>query len=256
MALYKHRMEEKVLEKEESIRALLNATSDALFLLDKDVKFLALNEAMARRLKKPVDEVLGTPIIQYLSDKLYPPRLMHFDLILQKERASRFEEEFEGKWYDNYVAPIFDSDGTVKKLAVFSRDITRRKKDEEQLRVNDEYLRSIIENAADLTIVLKSGGNLSGVSTTFERITGYSFLESIGTPIWDFIYPDDLEKAKVVMNELLAAPKSVKPLTVRLKSKGREPVIIEGLLCNLLDNPVIEGIVFNGWERARQRDNT
>ncbi len=255
MALYKHRMEEQLLEKEETIRALLNATPDALFLLDRDGIFLALNEAMARRLNKTVDEVVGTPFFDYLFRKLYPPKLVRLDDIVLKERATRLEEEFEGKWYDSCILPVFDDKGAVKKIAVFSHDITRRKKNEEQLRANEEYFRSLIENAADLTIILQSGGRLIGVSTTFERITGYSFKESVGNPIWDYIYPEDLEKARVIMNDLLATPKAVKPMTVRLRTKEGKPVIIEGLICNLLDNPVVEGIIFSGWEHVQPKSD-
>ncbi|OPY39317.1 MAG: two-component response regulator [Methanoregula sp. PtaU1.Bin051] len=255
IALYKHRMDEMLLEKEETIRALLNATPDALFLLDKDGKFLALNDAMAHRLNKTVDEIIGTSFFDYLFSKLYPPKLVHFDDIVVKENATRFEEEFQGKWYESCVLPVLDDKKTMKKIAVFSHEITRQKKNEEQLRANEEYLRSLIENAADLTIVLKSGGKLSGVSTAFERITGYTYKESVGNGIWDYIHPEDLEKTRVIMDELLATPKAVKPMTMRLITKAGMPVIIEGLICNLLDNPVVGGIIFNGWERKSKKSD-
>ncbi len=49
---------------EEATRALLNATVDAACILDHEYKFVCLNEQMAKRMGKTIDELMGTCILE------------------------------------------------------------------------------------------------------------------------------------------------------------------------------------------------
>ena len=49
MALYKHEMDEKLRQSDQTITILLDATDDIQFLIDAEGKFLAINQAMAKK---------------------------------------------------------------------------------------------------------------------------------------------------------------------------------------------------------------
>jgi diguanylate cyclase (GGDEF)-like protein/PAS domain S-box-containing protein len=56
--------------------------------------------------------------------------------------------------------------------------------------------RAIFENAPDLMYMHDLGGILTRVNRAFERVTGYSRQEAIGTSFFDLVGPDTREEAK------------------------------------------------------------
>ncbi len=57
----------------------------------------------------------------------------------------RFEDERSGRWVDSSLCPVFDSAGCVKQVAIFSADITERKRMEEELRRSRDELEMRIQ---------------------------------------------------------------------------------------------------------------
>jgi PAS domain S-box-containing protein len=86
-----------------------------------------------------------------------------------------------------------DSGESVEILEV-NRDITSRKRAEEDLRMALSYNRSLIEASLDPLVTIDPRGKITDVNRATEQITGYSREELIGT---DFInYFVDSKKAR------------------------------------------------------------
>ena len=100
------------------------------------------------------------------------------------------------KWWDVLISPIIDADGSVGRLLVVSRDITRQKLVDERLIQKERFFRSLIENASDLVTVLRPDGSILYESQACERMLGYVPDELIGRNCLDYIHPDDLEHVK------------------------------------------------------------
>jgi signal transduction histidine kinase len=64
---------------------------------------------------------------------------------IQSGTAIRFEEEHEGIWYDTIIHPVFNTHARIGKIAILVRDITRRKRMEEDLRHYIERLSILYE---------------------------------------------------------------------------------------------------------------
>ena len=126
---------EALRESQETVRALLDATTETALLIDRDGKILALNEVAFERLRrlsrKPVGsdraELLGSNVFELFPSGLSERRKARNDAVIESGEPARFEDERAGRWMDNTIYPIFDADGSVAKLAVFSYDITDRK---------------------------------------------------------------------------------------------------------------------------------
>ena len=81
MALFKHSMETKLRESERTVLTLLNATPDALVLIDRGKKIVAVNDPMCRRLKKTCAELEGSSITDVIPPGiLYPGEEMIDDI--------------------------------------------------------------------------------------------------------------------------------------------------------------------------------
>lgn len=137
---------------EDTIQALLDATTETALLLDREGRILALNEIAFQRLKRlsplpvgdRVDDVIGRHVFELMPAALGKQRKARNDSVVSSGLPARFEDERNGRWMDNTIYPIFDSQGAVTKLAVFSYDVTDRKGAEIALQraLRDEHQRA------------------------------------------------------------------------------------------------------------------
>jgi PAS domain S-box-containing protein len=148
------RAEEALRQSEATARALINAPTDSVFLLDSTGIILELNETAARRLGRPKDELLGVLADTFLPEEIAQARRSIISQAIERKKAIRFEDERGGKWFDTVAYPIISDGGEVNKIAIISRDITDRKRAEEILRGSEERYRSLVEASQDLIFVV------------------------------------------------------------------------------------------------------
>ena len=129
---------EALRESQATVRALLDATTETALLIDRGGSILALNEVAFERLRRlsrrrvgdDRKELLGRNVFELFPPGLGEQRKARNDAVIASGVPARFEDERSGRWMDNTIYPIFDANGTVAKLAVFSYDITDRKSSE------------------------------------------------------------------------------------------------------------------------------
>jgi len=121
-------------ESEEIARALLNASTDAAYLLDTDGRILALNEPGARRLEHLAPSLIGANFFALFPAPLAHARRERIAQVIQTGQPVRFEDQRGGLYLDNSACPVFDAQGQVTRVAFFSADITERQRAEEEIR--------------------------------------------------------------------------------------------------------------------------
>ncbi|QLE43651.1 response regulator [Nostoc sp. C052] len=84
------------------------------------------------------------------------------------------------------------------------REVTERKKAEETLNQERNFISAILDTVGMLVIVLDSQGKIVRFNQACEQITGYSFDEVRGRYFWNlFLLPEELEPVKAVFKQLL-----------------------------------------------------
>ena len=180
-------------ERERRERAILDATADSLFLYDLEGKILAINEVAARNLGKSADELVGTDLAELLPPPLAEKTRAVMDEMLSESVSVRREEEYEGKWYENSFYPVLDRDGGVVMLAVYSRDITERRRIEQALRQSEERFRELVEGAPVSVVIFQDGG-IVYVNPANVEMTGYSLDEQMAMDPMEILHPDYREE--------------------------------------------------------------
>lgn len=117
---------------EQTARALLNASTESAFLIDRYGTFLTLNEITAKRLKKSSYELIGSNAFDFLPEDTAIRRQKVLDEVLETGEPIRFVDERNGIIMDNHLYPIKDMEGEISKIAIFSNDITKEKEAEEE----------------------------------------------------------------------------------------------------------------------------
>lgn len=145
------RAEEALLVSERNQRALLDATPEALLLVDMEGRILTINETGASRLGGTPGEMAGKKLTDYLEPELAAGRKKQFARAARSSGPLRFEDERDGMVLDNVLYPVLGGDGEVERVAAFSRDITRARANEEALRKAQVELEDrVLERTAQL----------------------------------------------------------------------------------------------------------
>jgi PAS domain S-box-containing protein len=131
----------------ELARALMNASSDAAFLMDLDGIVLSANETMAARLQTSVEALIGQSFFKWIPADLAMIRQSLCQDVIRSGQPSHGHDERDGLILDNRIYPVHDAKGEIYQLAVFSRDVTEQSRQEQEIRQLLSYQRAILGNA-------------------------------------------------------------------------------------------------------------
>ena len=129
----RRRASEALRQSEETARALINATTESTVLLDRDLNVLLANRTQAESLGCDANALVGKNFYQANPPALRDARRAYWLNAIERAQPVRYEEAWDGSWYDHSIYPIMDERGAVVRLAVFSQDITQRKRVEQSL---------------------------------------------------------------------------------------------------------------------------
>ncbi|MCK9590664.1 MAG: PAS domain S-box protein [Methanoregula sp.] len=118
--------EEALRESEATARALMNAPTDSVILMDKQGVILALNETAAVRFGRRADELIGILTDDLLPKEVAQSRRALVTQVLETKKMVRFEDERDGIRYDTVAYPITSGTGEVIKIAIVAREIIER----------------------------------------------------------------------------------------------------------------------------------
>ncbi|RPH60233.1 MAG: PAS domain S-box protein [Chloroflexi bacterium] len=143
-------------ESAQTLRALLNASTDPMFLMDTDGHFLDLNEALARAIGRSMIELVGKRSYDMLPPEIGRQRKAIVDKVVATAQPVRMEDHYPGRWLENNLFPILDKNGKVYRVAAYFRDVTSYKKAEEEIRtLNADLEQRVKERTAQLEFTNK-----------------------------------------------------------------------------------------------------
>jgi DNA-binding NarL/FixJ family response regulator len=139
--------------------AMINASSDAAQLLDPKGNIITANKVTAKRLKAPLDELLGKCLYDYLPPEIAKKRKGKVAQVIKTGKPSRFEDRVGKLVLQNSMYPVVNSKGKVVQLAVYSRDISPEKKNAANIKKREKELtartRSLEEANTAFSILLR-----------------------------------------------------------------------------------------------------
>jgi PAS domain S-box-containing protein len=124
-------------------------------------------------------------------------------------------------------------------------DITQRKKEEEKLRNSHARLASMTANISDVIGIMGADGLMKYKSANIEKFFGWTPEERVGSSGYTTIHPDDLDRVQTIFLSLIGEENAVKTLEFRYECKDGSYKPIELTAANLLNDPVINGILLN-----------
>lgn len=155
-------------EREQTIRALLNAPQDTALLIDKKGIILAANETAllrlgahaAKTLGADAGDLVGQCVYDLFPENLGDLRRKRNSSVMKTGKPARYEDERDGKWFDNSIYPVRGPRGAVVGLAIFSKDITESKQGERALRESQETVKALLNAPTDAALLIDPNGKI------------------------------------------------------------------------------------------------
>jgi PAS domain S-box-containing protein len=131
------------------------------------------------------------------------------------------------------------------RMTVFFRDISDRKKAEEELEKNETRFRALIQNSSDIIQILDQEKQLVYSSPAFFKILGYPEELQNTINFLDLVHPDDREHVSADLAEVYTCSNPGTPTEYRMIAADGSYLYMESIGVNLLGVPGVDGIVIN-----------
>jgi PAS domain S-box-containing protein len=207
------RFDERLGEERGLLQAIIDGTSDGIFVKDRDGRFLLVNSSFARLRDLEPSDIVGK-----LETEILPAA--HAAFFLEEDRkvmasgeahASEFTDESHGRPVTTLTskAPFRDREGNVRGVIGITRDISERKRAEDHLRdalegrvrertaelqSTNTILQAVIEGTTDLVFVKDAEGRYLLVNSAVARNAGRPPSEILGRD--DFaLFPPEVARS-------------------------------------------------------------
>lgn len=177
-------------EKEETLRALLNAPTESALLVDPDGKILATNDIAAKRLGKKPDELIGLEIFKYLPKSLSKSRSLKAKEVFKSGKPVRFQDKREDRLYDNNIYPVFDSNKKITSLAIFARDITDIEKNKDALIESESKFKNLTQTAPVVILIISPDFKILEFNEEASRLYGIERDKALNKNYLELCLPD------------------------------------------------------------------
>jgi two-component system, cell cycle sensor histidine kinase and response regulator CckA len=250
---------------EQLFRLLTDAATDcSIVLLDPDGMVVSWPRAAEEIEGYTPQEVLG----EHFSFLLGPgSRAQADDLLRQAAELGRYEvadwrirKNGERFWANIVISAARNELGEITGFVRIVRDETSRRREEvalreskELLEVSEQYFRRLIEHATDAITIVNPDGTVRYSSPALHRLLGYSPEERRGQSIFELIHPDDRAEAIRTFARVRNDKDAIITAQLRSRSKTGEWHCLDLTARNLLDDPIVNGIVINSRDVTEQK---
>ncbi|MFT6087930.1 MAG: diguanylate cyclase (GGDEF)-like protein/PAS domain S-box-containing protein [Glaciecola sp.] len=181
--------EEQVKQVSQYSRSLIEASLDPLVTISPEGKITDVNTATEQVTGIERIDLVGSDFADYFTDPV------HAREGYQQVFANGFVTDYplaihhvSGKITDVlYNASVYRDDaGKVLGVFAAARDVTERKKAEEQVKQVSQYSRSLIEASLDPLVTISPEGKITDVNTATEQVTGIERIDLVGSDFADY----------------------------------------------------------------------
>jgi PAS domain S-box-containing protein len=209
------------------LETILATAPVGLGVLDRDLRFVRANEALARGNGVPREEHLGRTIMEIWPT--IPPELVtrlrelldHGQAVIDDEAVS--EQDGRHRYVLASYYPILGDAGGVLGIGVVVSDITARTLAEEALRSSERRLRELLENVQLVAVSLDLEGRITYCNPHLAEVTGWGRDELLGRDWYDTFTPPERGSYRSTFLPALVAERmpAHTESTIRTRDGGR-----------------------------------
>ncbi|MCM4159837.1 PAS domain S-box protein [Antarcticibacterium flavum] len=238
----------------EQARYFINQNPDGLYSLDREGKFLSVNDGLVNMAEFSESELLEMTFLPFCAPHHREFVLDHFNRVIHGEHQ-QFEADFITRTGKQIVLEVtlapMEIEGKLAGAYGIAKDISRQHRAEETVRhqknellQSEKKFKALVQEGSDLTAILDEEGNYKFVSASTKRILGISPVHFIGKNAFDFIHPEDQDRVQAKFSKM-GDQKQMEIAPYRFRDGQNKWRWIRATVTNLLDEPAIQGFVAN-----------
>ncbi|MBV8949454.1 MAG: EAL domain-containing protein [Actinobacteria bacterium] len=237
--------------------SVLEAMPDAVFVIDASGQLVFSTSAASRLLGWDVEGFAGRSVLDLVHPDDLAMALVSLESVQHKEVGDPLDIRIAtagGEWrYLQVVgAPLRGVDG-LDGIIVSARDQTQRRKFE-VAGDSDARFRSVVHHSPVITMLLDANGVVTSVSGAFARILGHDPELVVGTQLSQWAIPGHRHRLHRALTQATRA-EGTRNVDATLRHRdGVRDVPLEFHFVNLLDDPVVAGVVVSAFDVTELRE--
>ncbi|GAF86724.1 unnamed protein product, partial [marine sediment metagenome] len=226
------RAEEALRESEERLKILFEFAPDAYYLNDLQGKFVDGNKAAEEITGYTREELIGKNMLEL---KLLPPeQIAKAAAALARHAHGKHAgpNEFALNRKDGSQVPVeirafpVEIKGQTLVLGI-ARDISERKRAEEEMRESEERYRNLFDSTHDMVQSVAPDGRLVFVNQVWLETLGYTEADLPSLNLFDIIHPESLSHCQELFSRVMAG-ESLDHVEATFVAKDGRPTVVEG----------------------------
>jgi len=244
---------------EERHKTIIRESFDAMIICNDKFIITEASPIVLKVLGYQPEELVGRQCLDFLEEH---NKENHKTLISQVVAAPDSEFSIDTTilhknghyvWVAAKVKNLFHNP-LINGLIFMIRDITNRKRAENQVVLSEQRFKQLVQSGADMISILTKEGTVQYSSPTVKAILGNDPEKDIGKNIFNYVHPKDRELILSQFKDMI--DKNLKQTyfgPFRFLNAAKQYRWIETVATNLLDDAAINGIVTNSRDITERK---
>ncbi|HOX37077.1 MAG TPA: PAS domain S-box protein [Candidatus Brocadiia bacterium] len=236
------RAEDAIKQSEERLRAIFENATDGILIAEiESGRFLACNKALCAMLGYSEEEVKRLTVADIHPKNSLPIVMVNFRKQVTGEAPVSKDTPVLCKdgsiFYVDVNASPITLDGRKCLMGLF-RDVTERRRSEEEIRRLSQFLNLVVQNANVWLDVVDTEGRVVLWNKAAEAISGYLKDECVGhNNVWEWLYPDESYREEITRSaaKAIEGADTVEDFETTIRAKSGQEKIISWYSRNLID---------------------
>lgn len=224
---------------QERIEGIISSAMDAIITVDTNQRLLLFNTAAEKMFGYSAQEVLGQPLDRFIPERFRSAHQNHIPGFAQTQVTKRrmgdlgaiFGVRANGEEFPIEASISQIEAGGARIFTVILRDITKRKRAEDDLR----SLAAIVESSADAIMGITLETVLTSWNKGAEKVFGYTAEEAVGQSLRMLIPAERKEEEHQILEKLKRGERVEHYETERVR-KGGERINVSLTVSPIRDN--------------------
>lgn len=222
-------------QSEERFRLLVEQAPDGIFLSDAQGRFVDISPAGCEMLQYSREEIRRMALVDVVAPEdvaRITAELAHCSTDVQ----ARCEWNFRRRDGSAFIGEVVCRKLPDGRLQAIVRDITERRRVEEELRESEARFRAVFEQAATGIALLAPDGRLLRANRMLCELLGRNARDLLQRRLQDLSHPDDVAAERRQAQQLLAGEIDTYATETRLLDENGEAIWVK-LTASLVRNP-------------------
>jgi len=229
-------------------KLVLENVSDIIITTDLQFTVQSWNHIAEEFYCIPAEEAVGKSMGELVQFVFYGTTIEQAVVDLRTNKLWQGEVSFTNRCNKTFfflqtIKYILDEEGNEVGILAVGRNITERKKVEEQLAESERFYRTLIADALDVTLLLNDSGEITFATPAVTRLLGYEVEEILHSNAFQYIHPEDLAWTIQSFEREVEENPEIKFIIVRILKKNGDWLWCMVRGHNLLTNPSVNAIV-------------